>query len=153
MMARSVASPADLATLQARLAALRPDSPRRWGTMKVDEMLCHLADSFRATLGERAASSVKTSALQARLMKLIALRTPLPWPKGLPTRPEVNPHVAGTRPEAFAADRATVEALLVRFADPATRHHVHPIFGAMSREEWLIWAYRHVDHHLRQFGA
>jgi hypothetical protein len=152
-MARSIASPSDLAALRARLAALRPDSGRRWGKLTADEMLCHLADSFRATLGERVASSVKTSALQARLMKFVALRTPLPWPKGLPTRPEVNPHETGTRPEEFAADRAAVDALLVRFAEPATRHHVHPMFGAMSREEWLIWAYRHVDHHLRQFGV
>jgi hypothetical protein len=29
----------------------------------------------------------------------------------------------------------------------------HPIFGPMSNSSWLRWAYRHLDHHLRQFGA
>jgi hypothetical protein len=153
MMARSLASDALVADLRGRLAALRPDSSRRWGTLTVDEMLCHVADSFRATLGERPASPLKTSRLQASLMKLVALHTPVPWPKGLPTRPEVDPHQAGTRPEAFAADRAAVDALLVRFAAPATRYDRHPMFGAMSRDEWLIWGYRHLDHHLRQFGV
>ena len=25
--------------------------------------------------------------------------------------------------------------------------------GAMTREEWMLWGYGHVDHHLRQFGV
>jgi hypothetical protein len=30
---------------------------------------------------------------------------------------------------------------------------MHPIFGAMTEEEWMRWGYLHMDHHLRQFGA
>jgi hypothetical protein len=30
---------------------------------------------------------------------------------------------------------------------------VHPIFGKLSQGDWLTWGYRHVDHHLRQFGV
>lgn len=153
MMARSLAAATVVADLRARLATLRPDSARRWGTLTVDEMLCHVADSYRTTLGERKASPAPAPALQVRLMKFIALHTPLPWPKGLPTRPEVDPHKGGTRPEEFAADRAAVDALLVRFASPATRYDVHPVFGAMTRDEWLVWGFRHLDHHLRQFGV
>ena len=29
----------------------------------------------------------------------------------------------------------------------------HPFFGALTREEWMIWGYRHTDHHLRQFAV
>jgi hypothetical protein len=29
----------------------------------------------------------------------------------------------------------------------------HAIFGPLSEQEWMIWAYRHSDHHLRQFGV
>ena len=36
---------------------------------------------------------------------------------------------------------------------PDTRFVRHPAFGAMRRDEWLLWGYGHVDHHLRQFGA
>lgn len=28
----------------------------------------------------------------------------------------------------------------------------HPVFGPLTRDEWMIRAYRHVDHHLRQFA-
>ena len=38
------------------------------------------------------------------------------------------------------------------FVLPYTRCGRHPVFGGMTREEWLLWGYAHVDHHLRQFG-
>jgi hypothetical protein len=85
-------------------------------------------------------------------MKWIALRIPVSWPKGIATRPEVDQQRGGTRPEVFARDRARVVELIRRFVQADAPFGRHPIFGAMRREDWLIWGYRHVDHHLRQFG-
>jgi hypothetical protein len=42
-------------------------------------------------------------------------------------------------------------ALGERHAAPANTF-MHPIFGALTREEWLIWGYRHTGHHPRQFA-
>jgi hypothetical protein len=140
-------------TLEHRISLLTADTPRRWGTMTAHEMLCHLADSFSAMLGERqVAESVSWSPLRRRITRYIALQTPLPWPKGVPTLPEVNPHVRGTRPTQFDLDRAKLTALMRRFVVPGTRYAAHPMFGTMSRDLWMIWTFRHVDHHLRQFG-
>ena len=88
-------------------------------------------------------------------MKWIALYTPLRWPPGIPTRPEIDQEAGGTRPADFAADVAEVEPLLERIAAAGTRRSwpAHPIFGRMSGSAWLRWAYLHTDHHLRQFGA
>jgi hypothetical protein len=145
-------SPGVLDRLDRRLEVLAPDTSRRWGSMTSHEMLCHLSDSFRAVLGERAASTAPSSALQRQVIRFVALHTPLPWPKGVPTRPEVNPHEQGTRPVAFEADRERVRELLHRFARPGTAYGAHPMFGALTRREWMRWGYRHVDHHFRQFG-
>jgi hypothetical protein len=46
-----------------------------------------------------------------------------------------------------------VVALLRRFAAPEVRYATHPFFGPLTREEWMIWGYRHIDHHLRQFAV
>jgi uncharacterized protein DUF1569 len=119
--------------------------------MTAHEMLCHLGDSFSAVLGERQASSKETW-LSRTVVKWIALHTTLPWPQGVPTRPEVDPKRNGTRPVEFERDRARVLELLQRFVRPDTRCGRHPGFGAMTRKEWLLWGYGHVDHHLRQFG-
>ena len=152
-MPRSIASPGVVDDVVARLQRLTPDTQRRWGTMTPHEMLCHLTDSFHGVMGERAISMAPASPAKRRIMRFIALRTPLPWPKGLPTRPEVDPKRDGTRPAAFDADRQGVIALLRRFASTDVRYAQHPIFGAMDRRDWLVWAYRHMDHHLRQFGV
>ena len=31
--------------------------------------------------------------------------------------------------------------------------HPHPFFGALSPQDWSRGMYKHLDHHLRQFGA
>src|SRR4051812_27117524 len=88
-----------LTSLESRLAQLTPTTPRRWGQMTAHEMLCHLSDSFLAMLGEREVDrSLGWSALRRRVTRFVALQTPLPWPKGVPTLPEVNPHRGGTKP-------------------------------------------------------
>jgi hypothetical protein len=135
-----------------RIACLEPASRRQWGTMTAHEMVCHLGDSFLAVLGERPASS-KESWLSRTVVKWIALHTSLPWPHGVPTRPEVDQKIGGTRPVEFERDRQRVVDLIRRFVQPDTRCGRHPGFGAMTREEWLLWGYGHVDHHLRQFGC
>ena len=134
-----------------RLGYVRPDSPRQWGKMTPHEMLCHLSDSFLAVLGEREAASIETW-LSRTVVKYVALHTSLPWPHGAKTLPEVDPTRDGTKPLEFERDRAAVVELVRRFVGPDVRCRPHPFFGTMTRDEWLLWGYGHVDHHLRQFG-
>jgi hypothetical protein len=136
-----------------RLARLEPDAHALWGRMTAPQMICHLKDSFLACLGEREVSPA-TGFIQRTFMKWFALNVPLPWPKGVPTRPEVAQGVGGTTPTDFSIDRAGLIDTIARFCapDPELGRHPHPIFGLMSQSEWMRWAYLHTDHHLRQFG-
>ena len=137
-----------------RLRCLRPESTRRWGHMSAHQMICHLCDSFRMATGQKLVSDA-SGRMQRTLVKWIALYLPLQWPVGLQTRPEVDQQCAGTRPVEFASDVAELEALLefITTREKGFDWPVHPIFGRMSRAAWLRWAYLHMDHHLRQFGA
>lgn len=140
--------------LVARLRTVRPDSTRRWGQMTAHQMVCHVSDACRMALGEQRVSDA-SGRLQRTLIKWLALYAPLRWRPGILTRPEIDQQMGGTKPTEFAADVATVEALLNTIA---ARSHTdpwpaHPVFGGMSHAEWLRWAYLHTDHHLRQFGA
>jgi hypothetical protein len=148
---KSLDQPSNVEELILRMGRLESATARHWGTMTSHEMLCHLADSFAAVLGERHASSAETW-LSRTVVKWIALHTSLPWPQGVPTRPEVDPKRNGTKPLEFERDRAAVVGHIRRFVLPGTRYGRHPGFGAMTRDEWLLWGYAHVDHHLRQFG-
>lgn len=148
---RSLAELANVDDLRKRLSMLRPDSPRQWGTMTPHQALCHLSDSFLTVLGERSASSTD-NVVSRTFIKWIALHTKLPWPHGVPTMPEVDQRKGGTKPVEFERDRETVVELLHRFVRADARYGRHPAFGPMTRDEWLLWGYGHVDHHLRQFG-
>ena len=151
---KSLSNPRDKAELLTRLERVTPASARQWGRMTPHQMLCHLNDSFRGVVGERGIVSVATLASRT-LVKYSALYAPMPWPRGLPTRPEVDQEVGGTKPIEFAHDKSDLERLIERFARPEQdfASYAHPMFGRMSRAQWHRWAYLHVDHHLRQFGT
>lgn len=120
--------------------------------MSVHQMVCHLDDSYKCALGEKQASS-SSGFLQRTLVKQLALKLPLRWPKGVPTRPEVEQGKGGTPPLVFGPDLISLLAILDRFCDGLpTPCSTHPIFGAMTAKDWMRWGYLHADHHLRQFG-
>jgi hypothetical protein len=135
-----------------RLKAVRPESQRRWGSMSAHEMICHLSDSFRASLGEKQVKPASTVATRT-LLKWTALWLPIPWPHGVKTRPEMDQHDGGTTPEEFTFDVDKLHVLFDRFVGSQHDFAPHPIFGAMSKAERMRHAYLHMDHHLRQFGA
>ena len=152
-MKKTMARAQDKEEIVRRLRTIRADSGRRWGRMSVHQMICHLSDSFLAVTGQRDVSPA-SGLLQSTLIKWIALYAPLQWPRGVPTRPEVDQEVGGTKPSHFAADVTQLEMLVELIT---TRKGcfgpTHPIFGDMSDTDWMRWAYLHMDHHLRQFGC
>ena len=135
-----------------RLQKVRPDSQRRWGSMSAHQMICHLSDSFRAALGKKQISSSSTL-FKRTIYKWAALWVPLSCPHGVKTRPEVDQQQGGTRPVEFSSDVENLHALFEQFCSWKGEFTPHAMFGQLSRTERMRHAYRHMDHHLRQFGA
>lgn len=152
---KTLAQRQDMDEVLARLANVRPDSPRQWGQMSAPQMICHLSDAFRMA-GEKPLPDDSTLAHRT-LIKWMALYAPLPWPTGtLVTRPEIDQvRGGGCSPGVFADDVVRLVTLVDQFTarDRSARWPAHPFFGAMSSRAWLRWGYLHMDHHLRQFGA
>jgi len=142
-----------LEALVARLRALEPASVRRWGSLTPQEMLCHLDDAAAMVLRTRP----RTQHIAGRsrpFLKALALWSPIRWPHGIRTSPMNDPRADGTRPSSFVQDldRALAGLRGIASASPATLESVHVSFGTMSLADWQRWAYKHTDHHLRQFG-
>lgn len=137
----------------ARLKKLSPQSSRQWGRMTPHQAMCHLGDSFKGVAGPKPLSSAETF-LNRTLVKWLALDTSIKWPPGVKTRPEVDQEIGGTRPVEFESDRRALETLIEQFSRLTSNElQPHPIFGRLTTEQWQRWGYRHVDHHLRQFGV
>ena len=149
---KSLRNAAVLQSILDRISSVPPDCPARWGRMTAPQMICHLTDSFLVAMGGRNAS-MATGIFQRTAMKFGGLYVPLPWPKGVPTRPEIDQRVGGTPPAEFEADRARLIAAIGRFTAQQCdfEWRPHPIFGNMNQWEWMRWGYLHTDHHLRQF--
>ena len=151
---KSLLDPAGRASIDARLALLRPDRTRRWGRMSAGQMICHLTDAFRGSMGELGGGKVpRPATLFGRtLMKWWALN--LPWPHGIRTAAAADQERGGTPPTTFENDIATLKATTDRFVRelPALSRRSHYYFGTLSEAQWARWGYQHMNHHLRQFG-
>jgi len=118
--------------------------------MSVTGMLQHLRLSAQMAVGELTVPSANKRAFQVFPLKHLILYV-LPFPKGAPTAPELHADAAAS----FDEERAAVLALLDRIgAGPREGGGpAHPLFGPLSWREWGAAMYKHVDHHLKQFGA
>ena len=150
---KTVADNKVLRSLIARLHRMTPDSRRRWGTMTAHEMLCHLGDASEMVL--RIRPRVKPVPIRRRaLMKAIFLWSPFRFPHGVPTNPMHDPRADGTKPSEFARDLARAVAALEGIASSrGNLEPAHGTFGTMTLAGWQRWAWKHTDHHLRQFGV
>lgn len=139
-----------------RIERLDERSPRRWGTMSPDEMLCHCADQLRLALGHKPAT--ETASWFNRTVAIrVALLLPRIPQKNLPTPVDMRQGAGGrgTPPTALAHDKRLLLELLAEFrakpdAEPLAPH---PGYGPLSRAQYGRFAYLHLDHHLRQFGV
>lgn len=134
--------------LQDRLAKLSPDSPGRWGRMSPGQMLRHLAGAIRMATGDLQIAR-RNSPLRLFPLKQLVIFV-LPFPPGAPTAPALV-----VKDEVdFETERGTVAELLGAFAKrDLGAWPEHPIFGALTRDQWGVMVWKHVDHHFRQFGV
>jgi hypothetical protein len=140
--------PAFRSSIETRLNALRPDSPRKWGTLTADQMLWHVNQFLEAALGEGSLPTQK-SPMPLPLLRVMLLY--MPWPKSAPT----NRGAVATGEYDFEVERERCRALIDRFTSRALDGEwpLDPTFGAASGRFASKLQARHLDHHLRQFGV
>ena len=150
MGSRSLRSVPSRQRILERIGRLSPDSRPQWGTMGPTLLLPHLARGLRRALGE-IPTLAPPGGLGSALRRFLFVHV-LPWPKGRLKAP----HGAfDLKPGDWGSDRQQVVTLIERFAlAPAEQlGQFHPSMGRMSYRDWDVLMYRHLDHHLRQFGV
>lgn len=93
------------------IARLRPDSPRRFGTMTPAQMVAHLTDQMGHTLGDVPTTPVP-GIRRTALVRWLAIYV-VPWPKGTVKGPA---EAFVTKPVNWDDDIARLCALVERFA-------------------------------------
>jgi hypothetical protein len=146
---KSVWNARDQRDLHDRITRLTTSTPGRWGKFTAPQMVMHLCDSLRMASGEMVIP-LRNMALRYTPIKEVVIYW-APFPRNAPTAPELL-----TRPPSeWRADIAELQSRLddfVRRGESAATA-VHPAFGHLTPKQWGVLVYRHMDHHLRQFGV
>jgi hypothetical protein len=140
----------DRAAVLGRIARLTPDRRPRWGRFTAPEMVCHVSCGLRQGLRELDAGP-PSGPLSSTPLNWLVIHV-LPWPKGKAQSP---PEFLATRPTGWEADVSALTDLVERFAARGPNADWPPsrVFGRISGRSWGVLQYKHLDHHLRQFGA
>ena len=148
---QSLFLPADCDALRLRFAALRPDSERGWGRMDPAQMLAHCAQGLEAAMTDRPVRQVFLGRLVAPFIRPLVLGAK-PFRKNLPTSPRFL--VADAR--NFDVELRRLAHLIDRYLQrgpEAAAKVPHVFFGRLRGEQWGRLMFKHLDHHLRQFGV
>lgn len=147
--AATIFDPVAYKRLSIRLARVDRQAAPHWGRMSVNKMLNHLKLATGSGLLNYQLPD-ESSWFKRNVIKKIAIYL-------LPRLPRNAAAPAGFSLEAnvehlFTAERATVREVLSNAYISLRSSFPHPLFGNMNRADWGRLVYRHVDHHLRQFG-
>ena len=148
---KSLFQPADRDAIVRRLDALQPDAPRQWGKMSAAQMLRHCAIALETGTGDR---PMKQKLIGKILMPFVkkSILGERPFQKNSPT----DPSFVVKNDCDFMAERMRLLALidrLVQRGPTAASTQTHAFFGKLTGEQWGELMYKHIDHHLQQFGA
>lgn len=133
-----------------RIARLHPDSQRQWGTMNVAQAVAHLSAGMELATGDSKPPRKVVGVLIGWIIK------PLLLGNDEPMRRNSSTMIPVTDERKLDVEQERLCKLIDRFvsADPGgCTTHPHSFFGRLKAEEWAILVYKHLDHHLRQFGV
>jgi hypothetical protein len=120
--------------------------------MAVGQAVAHLCVSVEMGLGDVRPPRVMIGRILGGIVKPMALGNDKPFGRNSPTAKELM--IKDER--ELDAERERLNKLIDRLvaAGPAGfTSHPHPFFGPMTPKQWGILMYKHLDHHLRQFGV
>lgn len=134
-----------------RVSRLNKEDQPLWGEMTAAEMLLHCNLCNNQILDgtvEPGSHRFKT-----KLIKLLALYIVPHFPKHMKSA-EKNITKNAISADSFESEKYSFITTLRKFsADVSITSMPHPAFGFMNKKEWGIAAWKHTDHHLRQFGV
>lgn len=132
-----------------RVGRLTPDAVARWGRLTCAQMVVHVTDAFRLYVGELEIAPRRTPLQYAPLKQAIVYLVPLP--RNVPTAPELLVRMPGD----WDRELVRLQEAVSSFAAQHERRDWprHPLFGRLSARAYGVLAFKHTDHHLRQFGV
>lgn len=136
--------------LISRINTLNENSTAQWGKMNIYQMLKHCSLWEEMVLGKIKCKRIFIGRLLGRLILKQALKDDSPIGRHAPTSPEL---IVKDENGDVTFQKAKWLALIEEHAHYSNPGFIHPFFGKMTKEQIGYHAYKHTDHHLRQFNC
>ena len=148
---KSLYEKSTLDEIQNRIHQLTPASQSKWGKMQVDQMLAHCSETMKVVTGQM---NIKRGLLGYVLGPIFKPQyyNDKPLPKNSPTAPEF----LVTDRKIFETEKEHLLKLVKQFQEggqAGCTKEPHAFFGKLTSEQWGKGTYKHLDHHLQQFGV
>jgi hypothetical protein len=133
-----------------RIEKLSPSSQGLWGTMQVAQMLAHCANAMDIATGK-----IK---LPRQWISVVGwlFKSSYSNNKNFPKNFKTVKGGAVTDEKDFETEKKRLIQAIEDMHQGGEKNctpHPHPIMGKFSGQEWGTGMYKHLDHHLRQFGV
>ena len=149
---KNIFDPIVTAELVSRINALKPESQALWGKMKVDQMLAHCSVTYEMAFTNK---HPKPNAFMRLVLKTFVKNgvvNEVPYAKNIRTAPAF---IISER-KNFEEEKARLIKYLEHTLSLGRDHFEGKeslSFGRMTAKEWNNQFYKHLDHHLNQFGV
>ena len=145
-------NPQDCAQIIHRINSLQANSQRIWGKMTVAQMLKHCSVPYHQIFDT---AFPKAPAIMRLLLKWFYKKSMVditPYKQNLPTAPSF---VVKDEPDFDTHKQALIDNILkvCDMGATAFENKAQVTLGPLTSTEWSNMLYKHLDHHLRQFGA
>ena len=148
---RNLFEPETVDEVVSRIDKLQPNSERQWGKMDAAQMMAHCSITLDIASGRTNLPRIFIGRIIAPFVKS-SYTNDKPFAKNGPTGKEL---VVADRRD-FAREREQLKVKVRQFhegGEARCTRHPHPFFGALTPTAWSRGMYKHLDHHLRQFGV
>ncbi|AWP27934.1 hypothetical protein PVOR_16394 [Paenibacillus vortex V453] len=148
---KNIFNPTDMTEILNRIDRLSPLSQPLWGKMNVTQMLAHNSAFQDIASGITNLPRGWLGMVVGRFARPV-LYNEKPVPRNMSSIPEIL--IAD--PRDFETEREQLKEKIILFQQNGTEKctsHPHPFFGKLTPEQWGKGIYKHLDHHLKQFGV
>ena len=149
---KNVFDPAVTAELIHRIEKLSPESPALWGKMSVDQMLAHCCVAYEMAFTDKHPNANPLMRFLLKTFVKPGVVNEVPYKKNLPTAPAFRIKSEKNFGEEKGRLIAFLEQTLAA-GEGTFEGKESPSFGPMTAKEWNNLLYKHLDHHLNQFGV
>jgi hypothetical protein len=147
---KTVFDPMVRAELISRINTLNEHSTAQWGKMNVYQMLRHCRQWEEWMAKKEQNKQMFIGRLFGKMALKKVLKDEQPLAHSTPTIPQLK--IKETNGD-IAAEKKRWIALIEQYAHYSNPGFVHVFFGKLSHEQIGYMAYKHSDHHLRQFNS